>query len=214
MPILLPTLLNFQGSAHLFGVGSFSTLLENGVTADDERLVYYARFKSDIRKYEVVVQAKEDILEEIDCLYALSNKVEEIYQEENGTAKAELQIDSTSVQNSNSLSQDLTEDKDTWVRYWRGRLNTLKSNYQKLCQGGLNVEDTESLIESIEERERLYLSDLNDLERSFSLLFGVKPKHPYKIMLVFSFCFSFGIDLFSVLMSCLLYLFRDKRENE
>ena len=24
MPILLPTLLNFQGSAHLFGVGSFS----------------------------------------------------------------------------------------------------------------------------------------------------------------------------------------------
>ena len=26
MPILLPTLLNFQGSAHLFGVGSFSNV--------------------------------------------------------------------------------------------------------------------------------------------------------------------------------------------
>ena len=26
MPILLPTLLNFQGSTHLFGVGSFSKL--------------------------------------------------------------------------------------------------------------------------------------------------------------------------------------------
>ena len=26
MPILLPALLNFQGSAHLFGVGSFSML--------------------------------------------------------------------------------------------------------------------------------------------------------------------------------------------
>ena len=26
MPILLPTLLNFQGSTHLFGVGSFSYL--------------------------------------------------------------------------------------------------------------------------------------------------------------------------------------------
>ena len=29
MPILLPTLLNFQGSTHLFGVGSFSILLSN-----------------------------------------------------------------------------------------------------------------------------------------------------------------------------------------
>ena len=29
MPILLPTLLNFQGSSHLFGVGSFSYLISD-----------------------------------------------------------------------------------------------------------------------------------------------------------------------------------------
>ena len=31
MPILLPTLLNFQGSSHLFGVGSFSNLIDNDI---------------------------------------------------------------------------------------------------------------------------------------------------------------------------------------
>ena len=44
MPILLPTLLNFQGSSHLFGVGSFSKqffrtgLLE--IDGDPEVLVH------------------------------------------------------------------------------------------------------------------------------------------------------------------------------
>ena len=31
MPILLPTLLNFQGSTHLFGVGSFSNISKKNV---------------------------------------------------------------------------------------------------------------------------------------------------------------------------------------
>lgn len=36
MPILLPTLLNFQGSAHLFGVGSFRKVFMRLEEIDDE----------------------------------------------------------------------------------------------------------------------------------------------------------------------------------
>lgn len=183
----------------------YNILLENNTTADDERLIDYAQFKRNIKKYEVLIQTRKDIEKEIDELYTLTNVTEEVYQEETTTSNMGLA--------ESSVGNVLTEDKDLWINYWKNHLDFLKHSIQTLYIGDFDLNDIEineliESIESIEVRERLYLSDLNDFERAFSLLFGSNPKHPYKTLLLFSFCFSFGIDLFSVLMSCLLYIFR------
>lgn len=185
----------------------YNILLENNITADDERLIGYAQFKSNIKKYEVLIQTRKGIEKEIDELYTLTNVTEEIHQEETSTSNMELA--------ESSVGDVLTADKDLWINYWKNHLDFLKHSIQTLYIGDFNLSESEidelnGSIESIEVRERLYLSDLNDFERAFSLLFGSNPKHPYKTLLLFSFCFSFGIDLFSVLMSFLLYIFRTK----
>ena len=76
-----------------------------------------------------------------------------------------------------------------------------------LRAGGLDERQISNLIAEIEEKERLYLSDLNDFERAWELLWG---GHPYKTSLKFSCVVSAGIDLLSVLMSILLYIFKKK----
>ena len=114
-----------------------------------------------------------------------------------------------SLYNLESIAE-LTQETDgniAWSDYWQMHLNALKRSAQKLQAGGLDGEIISNLIIKLERTERLYLSDLNDFERAWELLFG---PHPYKALLRFSFFFSFGIDLFSVFMSCLLYLLRPK----
>lgn len=161
----------------------YDTLLENNssITADDFRLTGYSSFKSNLEKYAAVIDAQQWINDELQSLYDLKS-VAELTQETNGDT--------------------------TWSDYWQTHLNALKQSAQRLQAGGLDGETISSLITKLERIERLYLSDLNDFERAWGLLFG---PHPYKALLKFSFCFSFGIDLFSVFMSTLLYLLRPKR---
>ena len=50
MPFILPTLLSFQGSTHLFGVGSFSNI--NGFTHIQDAIDEIIRVDSDPEAYE------------------------------------------------------------------------------------------------------------------------------------------------------------------
>lgn len=159
----------------------YDTLLENNsrITATDVRLAGYSSFKSNLEKYAAVIEAQQWIDDELQSLYNLKSIAE--------------------------LNQ---EGDKAWSDYWQTHLNALKQSAQRLQAGGLDEEIISSLITKLERIERLYLSDLNDFERAWGLLFG---SHPYKALLRFSFYFSFGIDLFSVFMSTLLYLLRPKR---
>lgn len=160
----------------------YNTLLENNsnIAVDDSRLTGYSSFKSNLEKYAAVIEAQQQIDDEIQSLYNLES-IAELTQETDGNI--------------------------AWSDYWQMHLNALKRSAQKLQAGGLDGEIISNLIIKLERTERLYLSDLNDFERAWELLFG---PHPYKALLRFSFFFSFGIDLFSVFMSCLLYLLRPK----
>ena len=161
----------------------YDTLLENNssITADDFRLTGYSSFKGNLEKYAAVIEAQQWIDNELQSLYNLKS-IAELTEETNGNT--------------------------TWSNYWQTHLNALKRSAQRLQVGGLDGATISNLITKLERIERLYLSDLNDFERAWSLLFG---PHPYKALLKFSFFFSFGIDLFSVFMSILLYLLRPKR---
>lgn len=193
----------------------YNTLLESGEDPEEEKLAGYVEFKNNLKKYEAIISAQQAIEDEIKKLYNLSDKNEEflatdelLEQQEKAVSNSNLNIDEIQKGiNSNRLTMDET----IWNNYWQMRLNSLRNNVQKLQSGGLKPEKINKMLEEIEVRERLYLSDLNDFERAINLLFGKEPKHPYKVLLRFSFFFSFGIDLFSVLMSCLLYIFKSKK---
>ena len=101
-------------------------------------------------------------------------------------------------------SEAITKEK--WISYWQKHLNSLKNNAKMLQAGGLDGDTINELVNSLEKKERMYLSDLNDFERAYRLLF----EHPYKVMLIFSLAISFAIDLFAVCMSGLLYLLKQK----
>ena len=161
------------------------TLLENSMNlvADDPRLVNYQKFQETLNKYDAVIKTEKETNREIQELYDLPS-VAELKNDSNGNVE--------------------------WTKFWQMRLNKLKDSVRKLQDGGLDERKVVNLIKDIEGRERLYLSDLNDFERAWNLLFGNKPEHKYKSLLIFSFVFSFGIDLFSVFMSFLMYFFTHK----
>lgn len=173
-------------------------LLENRarLPENDTRIEGYQHFRSNIRKYAAVVEAKELIDRNIELLYNIQI-VNELSQESKDSILEDNDIN-------DQIYRNIAIDENGWVTYWQDHLNSLKKIAQKLQVGGMNTNEINDLIETIEDRERLYLSDLNDFERAWGLLSSI---HSYKILLVFSLIFAFGIDLFSVLISCLLHLF-------
>ena len=174
----------------------YNILLDNSVKIDknDFRITDYVQFKNNLRKYSAVVEVKNIINNEIKSLYDMRSIIELI-----------------STRNNNVNMEDNPDvNIEEWISCWKGHLNTLKECVRKLSDSGVDEEIIEKLINSMENKERLYLSSLNDFERAWGLLFS---DHPYKLLLKFSCIFAFGIDLFSVLISCFLYLFRFKKNN-
>lgn len=185
----------------------YDILLENSATiaASDSRLTKYPDFKSNLSKYASVVKAKKLINVEIKSLYNLES-IDKLNFEFSDAGQK------TASTGSNA-DNDITTSEDGWKNYWQAHLNSLKKSAKKMQAGGLDTELITELLETIENYERLYLSDLNDFELAWELLFGSNPKHPYTALLKFSFIFSFGIDTFSVFISCLLYLFKPQKNN-
>ena len=173
----------------------YDIMLKNNVNAADKRMSGYNKFKNDVTKYEQLITAQQLIGNEIDALY-------------NQTENADND-NSEYITNSEGQS-DIAETADEWRNYWHKRLNSLKSCVQIMSKCGLKSDEANNLIDNINDNERLYLSDLNDLERSFALLFGRNPMHPYKTILAISFVFSFWIDMFAVLISFMIYIVRNK----
>lgn len=59
-------------------------------------------------------------------------------------------------------------------------------------------------LEEISDRRRLYLTDINDFDRAWTLFFASFHPSKYKLMLFVSVIIAFGLDLISFAMGCLL----------
>ena len=180
----------------------YNALLEHNIM--DSRFQGYSEFMDNVTKYDTVVRAKEGMGIEIEELYDLKS-VYELTHKPIGYSDEETVSDN--IASRNSMDGTRIFDIEPWRYYWQEHLNSLKRSAKMLRAGGLDERQISNLIAEIEEKERLYLSDLNDFERAWELLWG---GHPYKTSLKFSFVVSAGIDLFSVLMSILLYIFKKK----
>lgn len=93
-----------------------------------------------------------------------------------------------------------------WTNFWDERLSVLKDVLKILPNDCYPLEKKQENIQNITNLRRLYLFELNDFELEFSLLFG---RHRYKGMLIFSFIFAFGIDLFSLATGKLISRFKE-----
>lgn len=178
----------------------YNVLLNNNIV--DSRFEGYPGFLNNVTRYDAVTKAQASIEMEIEALYNLKSVYELIYESSENVPEDCV---SESRINDNKVFY-----METWRSYWQEHLNSLKRNVKMLRTGGLDEALISDLIAEMEKKERLYLSDLNDFERAWGLLWG---EHPYKTLLKFSFGFSFGIDLFSVFMSIMLYILKEKAKK-
>ena len=178
----------------------YNTLIENSstITADDPRLAGYSDFQNNLHKYRIVVETQK----------LINNEIASLYNSESVAALAPDMYTDVLTDEKEEIPKKMDEH---WVEYWQDHLNNLKNSAQQLQDGGLHIEKVNTLVQEIDSNERLYLSDLNDFELAWTLLRGT---HPYKVQLRVALCFAFGIDLFSVFMSFLLYFFRSRKQTE
>ena len=106
-----------------------------------------------------------------------------------------------------------SEDKEKKVEEWRVKLDEIKDILKNIPQKYF-TQYNEKLIKSdiidlLSSLDRLYLSDLNEFERAWSLLFS--SVHIYKVLLIFSAIFAFGMDLFSFAAGMLLYFMNKQK---
>lgn len=66
-------------------------------------------------------------------------------------------------------------------------------------------------LEEISDIRRLYLLDINDFDRAWTLLFASFHPLKYKLMLFVSIVIAFGLDLISFAMGCLLSKIKEQR---
>lgn len=167
----------------------YEELVNANTTAKDNRIKKYAAFKEGIRGYDQVMKVKKNI--------------------------------NHSVKNLQSNSES-----DNWNEYWRGRLIEIETavkelpesvrdeqgNSQSVCFKNVDGEEVSKakIIGEVSKYIRIYLTDINDFVRAWTLLFGI---HPYKGILAFSLAFAILIDLFSTGMGVLLYYIPNKKRG-
>lgn len=105
------------------------------------------------------------------------------------------------------ISRENLMDGDEWREYWHTRVNAIRENLKDV--EFTDEEEKMGYMEEISRLERLYVSDLNNFEKAFTLLWN----HPYSGMLKFSFLFAAFMDVFSLVMGILIYFYKKGAEK-
>lgn len=169
----------------------YNVLIENNVSENDPRLEKYAQFKIDVKNYEYAAKAYITLEKE-------RSELNKVYEETLDPAGARLE---------NTAFSEVE-----WKTYWVSRLNQLEIVIGQLEEiNSLDNEYAKSQIEQLASRKRLYLSDLNDLDRAFSLLFQ---EHEHKNIIFFSIGFAVFIDLFAFFIGWLLFALSKKQADD
>lgn len=190
----------------------YKALIQDNVGAEDMRIQGYGSFREAILGYDQVISAKQDLDMEIEQLLSRSQN---------------QLMEATETESNNIPLSDTTKPEaasptpsEQWNIYWRTRLGSIESLLKKLPNTikndkgediAISIRDTKgksvskaSMINQISEYVRMYLTDLNDFDKYWTLFWG---EHPNKTMLKFSFIFAILLDLFSTATGILLYFY-------
>ncbi|MDC7290702.1 hypothetical protein NXH76_23205 [Blautia schinkii] len=178
----------------------YENLLDNNVAATDERVVKYTAFRNAAREYAVMKDIEQDVESEITNLYEKST--EALLSEDKDTEVLVSENKDPETLASEDKNTEALVSENKWQKYWEERINHIRDLYKKIPEESLENVSKSEKIEMLSETERMYLSELNDFEKAWGLLFG---EHKYKTLLIFSVVFAFGIDLFSFGVGLLLY---------
>lgn len=172
----------------------YEDLFRFNTPSNDLRLMGYRDFRNGALSYANLVEKKETINTDRKNVY-------EIISDDKS-----ISIDEEEENDWDIIFSDLQDIlKDMPQTYFDEFMkNTQKDN--------LKYNSTNEILELIMEMDRLYLSDLNDFERTWTLLFS--DIHIYKTLLWFSVIFAFGIDLFSFGTGLLLYFLDNKEKGD
>lgn len=179
----------------------YDSLIDNNTSATDNRIAKYATFKNDIKEYKNVVEQKQMLENEMNILNGYSNELLVIAPVSADTL-TDLLDNSALTANNTNYNSDMA-----WEKRWSNHLIKMQSVLERLPA----EHDTISLpqkkskyLEEIFDRRRLYLTNINDFDRAWSLLFSDFHPIKNKIMLFVSLVIAFGLDLISFAMGCLL----------
>lgn len=179
----------------------YNDLFAYNISSNDPRLLEYKSFKNNVTQYALLVEKKEIINNDREKMYAIISENGSI-DEKDDNEKENAGIDSNWEKISSNLQNVL---KDIPQTYFDSFISKSTSENQK------NYSKNE-IIELIMNMDRLYLSDLNDFERAWTLLWS--DIHIYKTLLWFSVIFAFGIDLFSFGTGVLLYFMDNENKMD
>lgn len=115
---------------------------------------------------------------------------------------------------SNHLLKIQSVLKELPNEYWKTRNSNIEMNSVKKSEDNRESSDSNNVIslskkktkylEEMSDLKRLYLMDINDFDRAWTLLFANFHPLKYKLMLFVSIVIAFGLDLISFAMGCLL----------
>ncbi len=187
----------------------YNKLVENNTPATDPKISEYVSFRSAVKGYENIIDQKERLDSEIAILSEYSSELL-LQNKEN-----------VNMQSDKDVALDTATNMDTsWRKEWGDHLFQIQSVLQHLpekSERNLQMPKEKSeYLEELFDRRRLYLTDINEFDKAWSLLFsGFHPKKN-KLMLYVSVIIAFGLDLISFAMGCILSVLKveEKRNAE
>lgn len=172
----------------------YDDLISNNTSATDDRIAKYAIFKNDIKEYKNVIEQKQVLESELEVLNDYSSEL--------------ITIETDPVDTSSLTSTASNANPDiAWKKIWSNHLIKIQLTLKQLPDeyGTISLPRKKAkYLEEIFDRRRLYLTNINDFDRAWSLLFSNFHPLKNKIMLFVSIVIAFGLDLISFAMGCLL----------
>lgn len=162
----------------------YDILIQNNVEKGDSRIDNYPEFKNNSTQYKNQKLLCAKIEKSIEGLY-------NIYSD---------------------MNIETDEDSNEWKQKWLSQFEKMRSILKEAPEYAFdkklneNINSRSKIIKHLSNQERLYVTDLNDFEKSWSLLFS---SHEYKGMVIFAAIFAIFLDIFSAVMGILVYLYRN-----
>ena len=182
---------DFEEDIFLEAVNKIHTVLLEAPKSDSkaqELIVYYSSFLEEAKRYAKLRSA----------LQVIDDQMEDL--SERGTYI--IKNGFVNVEDEDSMKQ--------WRVAWHGYITNLRTSLQDISTESFNtsteidIESRNKILDKLSDMERLYLSDLPLLERSFTILKG---DHKYKTIVLFCCFFAFLLDLTSVFSGAVVHYY-------
>ena len=162
----------------------YDILIQNDVERGDSRIDDYPEFKNNSIQYK-----NQKLL----CA-KIEKNIENLYN----------------IYNDTNVKTD--ENSNEWKQKWLSQFEEMRSILKEAPEYAFdktlneNINSRSKTIKRLSNQERLYVTDLNEFEKAWSLLFST---HEYKGMVIFAAIFAIFLDIFSAVMGILVHLYRN-----